>query len=155
MTSLNGRPLESKQDGQNDYATVYTGKKQQEKLPYTFNATSGYLYLGDTLNILSYAVPSFRSNSVQLATLSEDYLAMYPQGYQPLQCTVSASSVLSCTAMSKATRYRPSLTYSQFVAVPREGQAAADIYLYTQNGLDGRPLGASPVTFMLSPAYSG
>jgi hypothetical protein len=150
---LNGRALESAQDGQDDYATIQTGRKQQAVLPYAFNATSGYLYLGDTENVLSYAVPSFRSNSVQLATLSTDYLTTYPQAYKPLPCTVSASGVLTCTATSNKTRYRPSVTYSVFVAVPREGQSAADIYLFNQNGLDGKSLGASQVSFKLSPGY--
>jgi len=150
--SLKGRVLESYQDGQDDYATVYTGRRHGDQLPYTFNATSGHLYLGDTYNVLSYQIPSFRSNSVQLATLSEGFLAANPTSWSPLQCTVSAS-ILSCTASSKATRYRPANNYSVFVAVPRAGQSAADIYLYTQSGLDGRPLGASQVNLQLSVAY--
>jgi len=150
---LNGRALQSKQDGLNEYTTVSTGRRTQAALPYRFNATSGYLYLGNTRNVLSYAVPRFRSNSVQLATLSQEYLTTYPQTWSPLKCTVSDSDVLSCTASSNATRFGPALDYSVFVAVPREGQSAADIYLYTQNGLDGRPLGASQVTLELSSAY--
>ncbi|KAG9725256.1 hypothetical protein KCU73_g13212, partial [Aureobasidium melanogenum] len=142
--------LESTQDGENDYATVYT-RRQRPTLGYTFNQTSGHLYLGNSLNVLSYAVPSFRSDSVQLATLTQDYLNTYPESWSPLKCTASDSSVLACSVTVKATRFRRrSVTYSAFVAVPREGQNAADIYLYAANQIDGRPLGASQVSLMLS-----
>ncbi|KAH0395275.1 hypothetical protein KCU89_g10500, partial [Aureobasidium melanogenum] len=142
--------LESTQDGENDYATVYT-RRQRPTLGYTFNQTSGYLYLGNSKNVLSYAVPSFRSDSVQLATLTQDYLNTYPESWSPLNCTASDSGALACSVTVKATRFRRrSVTYSAFVAVPREGQNAADIYLYAANQIDGRPLGASQVSLMLS-----
>ncbi|KAG9853005.1 hypothetical protein KCU98_g3234, partial [Aureobasidium melanogenum] len=142
--------LESTQDGENDYATVYT-RRQRRTLGYTFNQTSGYLYLGNGENVLSYAIPSFRSNSVQLATLTQDYLNTYPESWSPLKCTASDSGALACSVTVKATRFRRrSVTYSVFVAVPREGQNAADIYLYAANQIDGRPLGASQVSLMLS-----
>ncbi|KAG9858366.1 hypothetical protein KCU77_g5115, partial [Aureobasidium melanogenum] len=142
--------LESTQDGENDYATVYT-RRQRPTLGYTFDQTSGYLYLGNSQNVLSYAIPSFRSASVQLATLTQDYLNTYPESWSPLKCTASDSGALACSVTVKATRFsRRSVTYSVFVAVPREGQNAADIYLYAANQIDGRPLGASQVSLMLS-----
>ncbi|KAG9514308.1 hypothetical protein KCV07_g8180, partial [Aureobasidium melanogenum] len=142
--------LESTQDGENDYATVYT-RRQRPTLGYTFDQTSGYLYLGNSKNVLSYAVPSFRSDSVQLATLTQDYLNTYPESWSPLKCTASDAGTLACSVTVKATRFRRrSVTYSAFIAVPREGQNAADIYLYAANQIDGRPLGASQVSLMLS-----
>ncbi|KAH0364832.1 hypothetical protein KCU65_g6485, partial [Aureobasidium melanogenum] len=144
------RALESTQDGENDYATVYT-RRQRPTLGYTFNQTSGYLYLGNSKNFLSYAIPSFRSDSVQLATLTQDYLTTYPESWAPLKCTGSDAGALACSVTVGPTRIRRrSVTYSVFVAVPREGQHAADIYLYAANQIDGRPLGASQVSLMLS-----
>lgn len=141
--------LEAINDGQNEYANIYT-RRQRPTLSYTFNATSGYLYLGQSKNVLSYEIPSFRSDSVQLATLTQEYLTTYPGSWSPVKCTASVTGALSCTAQSAATRFRPSVTYSVFVVVPREGQSAADIFLYAANRIDGRPLGATQVTFDLS-----
>lgn len=144
------RALESTQDGENDYATVYT-RRQRPTLGYTFDQTSGYLYLGNSKNVLSYAIPSFRSDSVQLATLTQDYITTYPESWAPLKCTASDAGALSCSVTVGRTRFRRrSVTYSVFVAVPREGQNAADIYLYAPNQIDGRPLEASQVSLMLS-----
>ncbi|KAL2025231.1 hypothetical protein VTO58DRAFT_103939 [Aureobasidium pullulans] len=149
--AFKNQALESRQDGKNEYATVYTGRRQPPALGYTFNETSGHLYLGSSNNILSYEIPGFRSDSVQLATLTQDYLESYPTSWSPLQCSVTESTgALTCTAVSRSTRYRPRVTYSVFVAVPRSGQAAADIYLYAANRIDGRPLGATQVPLFLS-----
>lgn len=87
---------------------------------------------------------------MQLATLTQDYLTTYPGSWSPLKCTASITGALSCAAHSTATRFRPSVTYSVFVVVPREGQSAADIYLYAASKIDGRPLGATEVTFDLA-----